>query len=132
MGFPRQEYWRGLPLSSPGDLPNPGIKPTSPALAGGFFTTEPPWKPIYMYEKREGVSHSIMSNSLKPHGLQPTRLFCPWSSPCKNTGVGSHSLLQGIFLTQGSNPCFLHCKQFLYYLSHQGSPICMHIHIPCV
>ena len=51
MGFPRQEYWSGLPLSSPGDLPNPGIEPTSPALAGGFFTTEPPWKPIYMYEK---------------------------------------------------------------------------------
>ena len=40
MGFPRQEYWNGLPLLSPGDLPNPGIKPVSPALAGGFFTTE--------------------------------------------------------------------------------------------
>ena len=42
MGFPRQEYWRALPFPSPGDLPNPGIKPSSPALAGGFFTTEPP------------------------------------------------------------------------------------------
>ena len=41
MGFPRQEYWSGLP-SSPGDLPNPGIQPKSPALAAGFFTTEPP------------------------------------------------------------------------------------------
>ena len=38
MGFPRQEYWSGLPFPSPGDLPDPGIKPTSPALAGGFFT----------------------------------------------------------------------------------------------
>ena len=46
MGFPRQEYWSGLPLSSPGDLPNPGIKPASPALAGEFFTAEPPGKPI--------------------------------------------------------------------------------------
>ena len=45
VGFPRQEYWSGLPFFSPGDLPNPGIKPTSPALAGGLFTTEPPGKP---------------------------------------------------------------------------------------
>ena len=45
MGFPRQEYWSGLPLPSPGDLPDPGTKamfPVSPALAGGFFTAEPP------------------------------------------------------------------------------------------
>ena len=40
MGFPRQEYWSRLPLPSPGDLPDPGIEPTSPALAGEFFTTE--------------------------------------------------------------------------------------------
>ena len=45
MGFSRQEYWSGLPLPSPRDLPNPGIKLRSPALAGGFFTTEPPGKP---------------------------------------------------------------------------------------
>ena len=45
MGFARQEYWSGYPFPSPGDLPNPGIKPTSPALAGEFFTTEPPGKP---------------------------------------------------------------------------------------
>ena len=41
MGFPRQEYWSGLPLASPGDLLNPGVKPTSPALAEGFFTIKP-------------------------------------------------------------------------------------------
>ena len=46
MGFVRQEYWSGLPFPSPGDLPNPGIKPASPALEGGFFTTEPPRNPI--------------------------------------------------------------------------------------
>ena len=45
MGFLRQEYWSRLPFPSPGDLPDSGIKPTSPALAGGFFTTEPPGKP---------------------------------------------------------------------------------------
>ena len=41
-GFPRQEYWSGLPFPSPGDLLNPGIELTSPVLAGGFFATEPP------------------------------------------------------------------------------------------
>ena len=46
MGFPRQEYWSVLPFPSPGDLPDPGIKPTSIALAGRFFITEPPGKPI--------------------------------------------------------------------------------------
>ena len=48
MGFPRQEYWSGLPFPIPGDLPDPGIEPmspVSPALAGGFFTTVPPGKP---------------------------------------------------------------------------------------
>ena len=47
MGFPRQEYWSGLPFSSPGDLPDPGIDPislVSPALADGFVTAEPPRK----------------------------------------------------------------------------------------
>ena len=60
-----------------------------------------------------------MSDSLPPHGLSPTRLLCPWNSPGKNTGVSSHALLQGIFLTQGSNPGLLHCRQVLYHLSHQ-------------
>ena len=45
MGFLSQDYWSGLPFPSPGDLPDPGIKPGSPALAGRFFTTEPPGKP---------------------------------------------------------------------------------------
>jgi len=50
MGFPRQEYWRELPVPSSGDLPEPGAKPTSPAspaLAGRFFTTELPGKPTF-------------------------------------------------------------------------------------
>ena len=44
-GFPRQECWNGLPFPSPGDLPDPGIEPISPSLAGGYFSTEPPGKP---------------------------------------------------------------------------------------
>ena len=46
MGFSRQEYWSGLPFPPPEDIPNPGIKPVSPALAGRFFTAEPPGKPF--------------------------------------------------------------------------------------
>ena len=53
MGFSRQAYWSGLPCPAPGNLPNPGIKPTSlksPALAGGIFTTSAPWESwIYVY-----------------------------------------------------------------------------------
>ena len=63
---------------------------------------------------------SVMSNSLQPHGLSPARLLCPWDSPGKNTTVGSHSLLQKIFPTQGSNLGFLHCRWILYCLNHQG------------
>ena len=108
------------------------------------------------------LSCSVMSNSLRPHGLQSTRLLCPWGFsrqgyrsglPCtppgdlpnarieprspalqadsllteprgkpKNTGVGSLSLLQGIFLTQESNQGLLHCRWILYQLSYQGGP----------
>ena len=57
------------------------------------------------------------SDSLWPHGLHS-----PWNSPGQNTGVGSHSLLQGIFPTQGSNPGLPHCSWILYPLSHKGSP----------
>ena len=46
VGFPRQGHWSGLPFPSPGVLPDPRIKPASPALAGGFFTTEPPEKSL--------------------------------------------------------------------------------------
>ena len=45
MGVPRKEYWSGLPFPIPGDLPDPGIEPASPASVGGFFTPEPPGKP---------------------------------------------------------------------------------------
>ena len=60
---------------------------------------------------------------LRSHGWQLTRVLCPWDSPGQNTAVGCHSLLQGIFLTQGSNLGLLHCRQILYPLSHQGSPV---------
>ena len=65
---------------------------------------------------------SVVSDSVRPYRRQPTRLCRPGASPGKNTGVGYHALLQGIFLTQGSNPGLPQCRQILYPLSHQGSP----------
>ena len=65
----------------------------------------------------ESESHSVVSDSLRPHGL-----YSLWDFPCQNTGVGSLSLLQGIFPIQGLNPGLLHCRQILYQLSHKGSP----------
>ena len=59
---------------------------------------------------------SVVPDSFRPHGLQLTRLLCPWDFPGKNTGVGCHFLLQGIFPTQGSNLGLLHRRQTLEHL----------------
>ena len=86
MEYSRQEYWTGWPFPTPGDPSDPGIKPASPALTGGFFTTEPPkrhWKVL--------VCQS--SPTLWRHGLKPARLLCPWDCTGSRTGVGCHSLL---------------------------------------
>ena len=92
-GISRQEHWSGLPVPSP------------------------------MHESEKWKwSRSVMADSQWPHGLQPTKLLRPWDSPGKNTGVGCHALLQGIFSTQGSNPSLPHCRQILYHLSHQRGP----------
>ena len=99
--FSRQEYWRGLPFLSPGDLSDLGMEPMSPALQVDSLP----------------LSHWGSHGSSQPHGL-----YSPWNFPGQNTGVGSHSFLQGIFSTQGSNPGLLHCSQILHQLSHQGSP----------
>ena len=66
MGFPRQESWSGLPFLSPGDLPDPGIEPKSPALAGGCFTTQSPGKPPIQ------VHSSVIHNSQK---VEITQMF---------------------------------------------------------
>ena len=67
-----------------------------PALAGGFLSTV---HACYVA--------SVVSDALRPYGLYPSRLFCPWDSPGKNAGVGCHDLLQGIFPAQELNPCLL-------------------------
>ena len=67
--------------------------------------------------KSESESRSVMSNSLRPHGL-----YSPWNSPGQNTRMGSPSIFQGIFPTQGSNQGLLHCRRILCQLSHKGRP----------
>ena len=75
------------------------------------------WKEPSHPHESESESRSVVSNSLWPQGLHS-----PWNSPGQNTGVGSRSLLQGIFPTRGSNPGLPHCRRILYQLSHKGSP----------
>ena len=68
------------------------------------------------------IHAQLLSDSLWPHGLEATRLLCPWDFSNKNTGVDCHLFFQGIFLTQGLNlhiMCLLHCRQILYLLSHR-------------
>ena len=62
-----------------------------------------------------------MSDSLRPHGLQPARLLCPWDSSGKKTGVCCHTLRR-IFPTQGLNPRLLHCRQILFPSEPPGKP----------
>ena len=94
--------WRKLP-SSQVSLQSP------PLLFHSFLVSRRP--------RCESESRSVLSDSLQPHGL-----YSPWNSPGQNTGVGSLSLFQGIFPTEGSNPGLPHCRWILYHLSHQGSP----------
>ena len=68
-----------------------------------------------------------MSDSLQPHGL-----YGPWKSPGQNIGVGSLSLLQGIFPIQGLNPGLPHCKHILYQLSHKGMKANLKLCLPCM
>ena len=72
---------------------------------------------VWYWYKSESESHSVMSDSMRPHGL-----YSPKNSPGQNTAVGSLSLLQGVSPPQGSDPGLLHCRWTLHQLSHKGSP----------
>ena len=81
-------------------------------------------------KERKG-SHSVVSDSLRPYRLQPTRFHRPWDFPGKNIGVGCYFFLQEIFPTEALNPGRPHCRQKLYRLSHQGQTdvyICVYSH----
>ena len=104
--------WVAIPFSKGFSQPRDQTRVSS--IAGTFFITEPPGKP---HRQDWSESHSVMSDSLWPHGLHS-----PWNSPGQNTGVGSRSLLRGIFLTQRSNPGLLHYRQILLTAEPQGKP----------
>ena len=105
VGFPRQEYWSGLPFPTPEDLPSPGIEPTSPALAGAFFTTELPGKPLLLPawnpSSHSNEYHTHKTEAAEPSGAQWTTLFPPPSTLshegpeqklCEGTEQGSLSM----------------------------------------
>ena len=92
-------------------------KHTQISALGATDINRPCSWPLVSSAPKESESHSVVSNSLWTQGL-----YSPWNSPGQNTGVGSPSLLQGIFPTQGSNPGLPHCRKILYQLSHKGSP----------
>ena len=106
--------WVVIPFSRGSSLPGDQIQVS--CIAGRFFTSWATWEPIQVHEW-VSESGSVVSDSSRPHGL-----YTPWNSPDQNTGVGSLSLLQGIFPTQGSNPGLPHGRWILYQLGHKGNP----------
>ena len=110
--FWKQSLWKGLPNET--GLETIVVTPHTPSPS--LFSHIIKEVSICM------LSHSVASNSATPW---LTRLFCPWNSPGNNNGVGSLSLLQGIFLTQRSNPCLLcllHCRWAVYTVKPPGLP----------
>ena len=82
MGFPRQEYWNGLPFPSPGDFPDPGSELTSPALANRFFITEPPEKSIYIHIYNNiTFSRKLKTKPDSWQHLTSTNIYCLAKSP---------------------------------------------------
>ena len=89
---------------------------TGGLVTKSHLTLATPWTAACQAPLSMGESRSVMSDSLRPHGL-----YSPWNSPGQNTGVGSLSLFQGIFQTQELNPGLPHCRRILYHLSYKGS-----------
>ena len=111
MGFSRQEYWSGLPFPSPVDLPDPGIKPGSPALQADALPSEPPGKPnVYLKVKVKSLSHVQLFVTPWTVAYHAS-LSMGFSSQEYRSGLPF--LLQGIFLTQGSNLGLLHRRRIL-------------------
>ena len=107
MRFSRQEYWSGLLFLSPGDLPGPGIEPRSPVLQANSLPFE--------LQGVVGVCIQLCLYSVATLWTVAHQVLCPWGFPGKDTGVGCHLLLQGIFPTQGLNLCLLHLLHFLHW-----------------
>ena len=117
MGLPRQEYWSGLPFPSPGDLPNPGIEPRSPALQTDALTSEPPGKPIPKLEKSpcsnidpaqpkiNNFLNLVKINKYK-RTQSRTSLAVQWVKPC-----ASNAGRMGSITGQGKIPNAGRCSQ---------------------
>ena len=119
----RQEYWSGVPFPTPGDLPEPRtvtVSLASPPLASRFSTTGTIWtsKVRYCLLMSESEVQVLVTQSC-PTLCDPMDCSLPGSSGILQTRILKF-LLQGMILTQGSNPALLHCRQILYHLSHQG------------
>ena len=80
-GFSRQERWRGLPCPPPGDLPHPGTKPVSPALVGGFFTTEPPGKPLPLPQEPSSYNLPLDLTTSSRKALEVPNCTCSQARP---------------------------------------------------
>ena len=111
----RENTWSRMPLSGPGPGSLCLLSQTS-ALCDQIRPRIPVFHMLFSLEGWEGefidismrcVSCSVVSDSLRPHRLYATGLLCPRDFPGKDTGMGCHFFLQGIFLSQGSNPCLL-------------------------
>ena len=100
---------------------DPGLDPSSWILWHSALLKHAEERPPARGIDTSSSSCSLVSNSVTPWS---DRLLCPWDSPGKNTGLGGHFLLHGIFPTQGSNLGLicLHCRWIHYHLNHQGSP----------
>ena len=143
MKFSRQKYWSGLPFHTPGDLPNPGIEPsslTSPALAGGFFTTSTTWEALQIkfnyFPRLDQISLSNVIPSLFSESESEVAQSCPTLFDpmyCSLPGSSVHGILQAripewiaISFSRGSSqprdrtPCLLH----LLHWQADSLPLC--------
>ena len=124
MGFSRQEYWSGLPFSSSRRSSQPRDRTQVSGIAGRFFTTKPPGKPLWG-NRLVTVVACVCAKSLQsclalcdPMDYSPPGSSVHGDSPGKNAGVGCHALLQGIFVTQGLNPRLFRLLQWREVLDH--------------
>ena len=104
MGFSRQEYWNGLPFPSPGDLPNPGIKPWSPALQVDSWPSEPVGKPKYVYSFNQiwkSFGHYFLKHFLSSSLFSPLETLTTW--------------MVGCLMLSHTHWCSFRFSQFLYF-----------------
>ena len=113
MGFHRQEYWRGVPFPSPGELPNPGIEPTSPALADRFFTTEPP----FSHKKQHLLGQSFSYGVMKFAGI--------WEFKSTHTHINSFARVESSQVMQD------HSVKNVYFQLFQLSQLRKSSHLGC-